>query len=76
MRVEGDEHQNFVTWITWGVVQVLWSPWSPWGWLALWNLGSALDFQAPPIRQKVPVLGGGRDEVSTAVGWALGGWGQ
>lgn len=43
--------------------------------LVLGNLGLGLDFQAPPIRQKVPVLGGGRDEVSTAGGRALGEWG-
>lgn len=58
LRVEGDEHHSSVTWITRGVVQVLWSPWSLWGWLALQNLRLGLDFQAPPIRQKIPVLGG------------------
>lgn len=39
-----------------------------------WEPGVGLAFQAPPARQKVPVLGGGRDEVSTAAGQALGGW--
>lgn len=70
--MEGNEHQNSVTWITWGCAGLVVSMVTP-GLAAPWEPDIGTGLPGTTNKAKIPVLGGERDEMSTAVGWALGG---